>query len=119
MALQNACAEVASPLVDESIRRCWTEDLDPDDVRDILARMKIEAEKGVQEIESALDRNDPIAVRKSAHKLKGMMGNLGATRIADLLRRIEMGAAGQHDVRLPCSELRPLLRESLVAFGSG
>ena len=116
-ALASGIANPVSPLVDEYIRGCWSEDLDPGDVRDILARMKIEAEKGVGDIEGALGRNDLIALRKSAHKLKGMMGNLGAARIASVLRQIEMGAAEAQDVTMPCAALRPLLRDSLAAFG--
>lgn len=118
-AQETKIAQSAMPLVDEYVRGCWTEDLDPGDVRDILMRAKLEAEKGVGEIESALDRNDLVTLRKSAHKLKGMMGNLGAARLAHALRQIEVGAAEQHDISLPCSALRPLLRDSLEAFDIG
>lgn len=118
MAFDTAIAQTTMPLVDEGIRACWSGDLDPEDVRDILARLRIEAEVGVREIEAALAREDRVALRKSAHKLKGMMGNLGATRLADTLRQIEVGAAQEQDVTLPSSNLRPLLRDSLAALGA-
>lgn len=56
---------------------------------------------------SALTRNDTNSLRSAAHELKGSAANMGATRVADLARQVEIGG------QTPDVELLDLLTSEL------
>jgi CheY-like chemotaxis protein len=47
----------------------------------------------LRELRSAAGRNDPTAIARCAHKLKGAAGNIGANRMQQLARELEVNAA--------------------------
>src|SRR3990170_4149948 len=90
-AVTNLAAADRLPLIDERLPAEWREDLLAEDIREILAHARLEAEKSLALIQDAAARRDQAALKRSAHKLKGMAGNLGAVRLVALLREIETG----------------------------
>ena len=48
------------------------------------------ARKNIAEIEKAITEGDLTACKRAAHRLKGMAGNLGASRLAGTARDIEL-----------------------------
>ena len=107
------------PLVDERLQLEWREDLTAGDVRQILAQARLEALKCLAVIQDAAAGHDLAALARSAHKLKGMTGNLGAVRLAALLREIEIGAAAGGESRSALVELESTLCHTLLAFEAG
>ena len=108
--------EVHLPLIDERLQAEWREDLSADDIRQILAQARLEAQKGLIVIKDAAEKSDLASLKRSAHKLKGMVGNLGAVRLVAVLREIELGAdAGDGSLTL-ISQLDKIVQDSLHAF---
>ena len=104
------------PLVDERLQAEWREDLSTDDIRQILAHARLEAEKSLDLIQDAALRRDLTALKRSAHKLKGMAGNLGAVRIVALLREIEVGAADGDEPLVAIAKIERVMGDTLQAF---
>ena len=104
------------PLVDERLQLEWREDLTADDIRQILAQARLEALKSLAVIQDAAAGHDLAALERSAHKLKGMAGNLGAVRLVALLREIELGAAAGDESWSAVAELESTLCQTLQAF---
>jgi CheY-like chemotaxis protein/HPt (histidine-containing phosphotransfer) domain-containing protein len=73
-----------------------------------------EAEAQVAEIEAAARDNDLERVQRTAHTLKGSSRNVGATRLAAIFERLQLGAGAETDqllaeARVELAELRPEL----------
>ena len=91
-----------SPLFDDAGLRQWTEDLTAEQVKDILAKVPQDCRSAIREIKTAIEANNMPTARRIAHRVKGMASNLGATRLAEAARAIELGpeAAAEHAGRL-------------------
>lgn len=66
-----------------------------DVLHDVLELMVTESPKVHAEIGAALNRRDPVGLRRSAHTLMGSVSLLGATDLVDRLRRLERFAAAE------------------------
>lgn len=64
--------------------------LSEDKLRHILGRVPPEAGAQLNAIKTAIAGGDLDTARRAAHKLKGMAGNIGARRLADAARRVEL-----------------------------
>ena len=115
-AVTNSADADRLPLIDEHLQAQWREDLNTDDIRQILAHARLEAAKSLAMIKDAAARHDLAALKRSAHKLKGMVGNLGAVRLVALLRGIELGAAGGEGSPIAVARLEPVVCDTLLAF---
>lgn len=105
------------PLIDARIMSDWSEDLEPDDVRAVLAQVPEEAGKCITELRQAIAGNDLRAAKRTAHRLKGMAGNLGAARLAQAARRVEVGSTSIEEVSAQMPVLQATLNETIQAMG--
>ena len=64
-------------------------DGDPQALGELFASYFTEARKSLTQMEEAVAANDPAALRKAAHYLKGSSDVLGAARMAELCRSLE------------------------------
>jgi HPt (histidine-containing phosphotransfer) domain-containing protein len=106
------------PLIDLRVMNDWCADLASDDVLAILARVPDECRKCVGEIEKAMVEGSLTAVKRAAHRLKGMAGNLGAARLAQIARCIELGGDTIEDIAKEVGKLQETLAETLAALRS-
>jgi HPt (histidine-containing phosphotransfer) domain-containing protein len=111
-----ATAASPLPIIDRTAEAAWREDLAADDIAHVLETARREALKGAAEIKALTAKGDLPGVRRTAHKIKGMAGNLGAARLAQLLREIEHGAAAGNDVAHVVLRLDAAVHETLKAF---
>ena len=81
------------PLIDEDMQASWRAVMSPDEIREIVQSACSITLSGLAEIEMAAHRDDRQALRRAAHKLKGMIANLGGVRLAKALLGIELAAA--------------------------
>jgi CheY-like chemotaxis protein len=91
-ALLPAEADPEAPLIDMAVVEQWRAGLDAPTIKATLACVPAESTRCVSEIRSAVEARDLGRLRQSAHRLKGMAVNLGATRLAILARDLEHGA---------------------------
>lgn len=91
---------------------------DPEFVDELVDAYLEDAPSQVAAIRAAVDGDDPVALVRPAHTLKGSSQNLGASRVAELSRTLEergrsgvlIGAAGLVD------DLDEALRELAAAL---
>jgi HPt (histidine-containing phosphotransfer) domain-containing protein len=113
-----AQAQQLLPLLDEHAMRDWCNDLEKDDVLAILARVPDECRKCVAEIERAIVDGSLAASKRTAHRLKGMAGNLGAVRLAQIARGIELETQSIEEVSNRMTMLQETLTDTLAALRS-
>ena len=64
-------------------------------LRQIYEAFLADAPETIHRLSEALSRGDPVAIRESAHRLKGGSLNVGADRMAKTAQRLEiMGRDG-------------------------
>lgn len=72
----------------EALKELVDED-DPEFVVDLLQEYLVNAQQNIQVIREAAKSKDTVTLAKTAHSLKGASGNIGATKMASLSRRLE------------------------------
>jgi HPt (histidine-containing phosphotransfer) domain-containing protein len=102
------------PLLDKRAMDDWCSDIDLADILSILARIPGDAAKNLGEIERAIAENDLAACKRSAHRLKGMAGNLGASRLAALARDIEISSQSIEEAAGKVASLNETLAATLT-----
>lgn len=107
---------VLLPLLDDGAMNDWCSDIDQDDVLAILARVPDECRRNIAEIERALAEGSLEATKRAAHRLKGMAGNLGAVRLAQTARDIELKSESLDDVAGQMAGLQETLTGTLAAL---
>jgi histidine phosphotransfer protein HptB len=112
----NVQSQDTLPLIDQRAMNDWSGDLDQDDVVAILARVPEELRTNMAAIEKAVAAGGLPAAKRSAHRLKGMAGNLGAARLAQVAREIEVASESIGDVALRLDTLRQTITETLAAL---
>lgn len=104
------------PLLDERAMSDWCTDIDKDDVLAILASVPDECRRNIAEIERAIAEGSLAASKRAAHRLKGMAGNLGAARLAQSARDIELKSDSIEDVAGRMAGLQETLTGTLAAL---
>lgn len=104
------------PLLDERAMSDWCTDIDKDDVLAILASVPDECRRNIAEIERAIAEGSLAASKRAAHRLKGMAGNLGAARLAQSARDIELKSDSIEDVAARMANLQETLTGTLAAL---
>ena len=104
------------PLLDERAMSDWCTDIDKDDVLAILASVPDECRRNIAEIERAIAEGSLAASKRAAHRLKGMAGNLGAARLAQSARDIELKSDSIEDVVGRMASLQETLTGTLAAL---
>lgn len=104
------------PLLDERAMSDWCTDIDKDDVLAILASVPDECRRNIAEIERAIAEGSLAASKRAAHRLKGMAGNLGAARLAQSAREIELKSDSIEDVAGRMASLQETLTGTLAAL---
>ncbi|MGY3454444.1 Hpt domain-containing protein [Bradyrhizobium sp. USDA 4353] len=99
------------PLIDQDQLELLQAALDPAELRAMLAALPAAADEGLAAIEAALAARDLPDVRKAAHVLKGSSSSLGAARLAELARMIELDLATAEEI----AAYLPLLGETIGA----
>lgn len=92
--------------------------MDNDDVVAILARVPDEGHRAISELQRAIAAGDLVLARRTAHRLKGMANNLGAIRLAEHARAIEITSQAIEDVSARMPTLQRTLSETLEALQS-
>jgi HPt (histidine-containing phosphotransfer) domain-containing protein len=106
-------AQQELPLIDERAMSEWRGDMEKDDVLAILACVPAEGARCIAELKKAIMARDVVAVRRTAHRLKGMASNLGAIRLAGMARDIELTSQSIEDVSGRITRLEKILGETL------
>jgi HPt (histidine-containing phosphotransfer) domain-containing protein len=89
-------AEAPSPVVLREALEVVGDDVDI--LRDAVAMSLEEVPEQLQELEDAMARQDAQGVEAKAHRLKGVMGNVGAMLAREFGQRLEtMGNQGELD----------------------
>lgn len=104
------------PLLDSRAMDDWCSDIDRCDILAILSRVPDDARKNIAEIEKAVTEGDLTACKRAAHRLKGMAGNLGASRLAGTARDIELKSHSVDDVAGHIESLQATLVATLAAL---
>ncbi len=69
-----------------------------DGFTDLIDAFVTDSENKLEQLQAALQANNPSAVRELAHSLKGASGNISAQPLADIYRQIEkIGKEGSTD----------------------
>ncbi len=86
---------------------------DPATIREFAFKFLNSSEKGVAEIEAALEHEDMVALAALGHRIKSAARMAGAIRFADLCQELEQGKNGgsMDQMRDVASRLRPLLEQ--------
>ena len=108
-----ATADAALPLIDQQAMRDWCDDMEKEDVVAILALVPDETAKCIGDLRKAIAAHDVAAARRTAHRLKGMAGNLGATRLSRMARAMELSSQSIEDVSRGMPTLEKTLTETL------
>ena len=104
------------PLVDVAVMRLWADELDAADVHDILCRVPTEAQSSIALLNKAIERADIAMAHRAAHRLKGMAGNLGAPRLEQQARDIEIATKHIDDVSVRLKSLEIAVSETIEAI---
>jgi HPt (histidine-containing phosphotransfer) domain-containing protein len=80
----------AVPLIDQDQLELLQAALDPGELRAMLAQLPSAADEALAAIKAALAAGDLQHARKAAHVLKGSASSLGAARLAEIARTIEL-----------------------------
>ncbi|CCD85476.1 conserved protein of unknown function; putative Hpt domain protein [Bradyrhizobium sp. ORS 285] len=86
------------PLIDQDQLDLLQAALDPDELRAMLVALPSAAAAGLAAIKAALAADDLPRARKAAHVLKGSSSSLGAARLAELARVIELELATAEEI---------------------
>ena len=84
----------------------------------VLASVPEECRRNIAEIERAIAEGSLAASKRAAHRLKGMAGNLGAVRLAQTARDIELKSESIDDVASRMASLQETLTGTLAALQS-
>ncbi len=86
---------------------------DPATIREFALKFHQSAEKGIAEIEAALEHGDMAALAALGHRIKSAASMAGAKSFADLCQQLEHGKNGGSMVQMRdvASRLRPLLEQ--------
>lgn len=111
-------AHLASEAAGEDTLGPLRNHLDPTAFREIVALYETTVRDRADAIARAARIGDFDMVRRSAHDLAGMCGQLGSARATQLARRIEGACAGGngHDALALIPELAPAVAETLRAL---
>jgi HPt (histidine-containing phosphotransfer) domain-containing protein len=113
-----ATAEAALPLIDQRAMSDWCDDMEKEDVLAILALVPDETAKCIADLKKAIAAKDVASARRTAHRLKGMAGNLGATRLSRMARAMELSSQSIEDVSGRMPTLEKTLTETLEVLRS-
>lgn len=113
-----AAAWRALPLIDYDILSQWTEDLSDDQIRDILERIPKDGSTDAMAIQAAIEADDRVRARRSSHRLKGMAAGIGAARLSEIARTIEILAQTPDDLSGHAGELALVLEETLTELST-
>jgi CheY-like chemotaxis protein/HPt (histidine-containing phosphotransfer) domain-containing protein len=93
---------------------------DPATIREFAFKFLNSAEKGVAEIEAALECEDMAALAALGHRIKSAARMAGAIGFADLCQELELGKNGGSidQMRDAASQLRPLLEQIRNIIGN-
>ncbi|MGJ5203252.1 Hpt domain-containing protein [Bradyrhizobium sp. HKCCYLR20261] len=86
------------PLIDQDQLDLLQAALDPDELRAMLSQLPVVAAETFAGIRTALAKGDLDQVRKAAHVLKGSSSSLGAARLAEIARVIELDLATAEEI---------------------
>lgn len=114
--LMDAQTKELPPLIDHDAMSDWCGGVYDEDVLAILSGVPDELTGCVADIENAIARANPVAVKSNAHRLKGMAGNVGAARLARIARGIELGSQSIEGVSQQMEKLRETVTETLAAL---
>jgi HPt (histidine-containing phosphotransfer) domain-containing protein len=118
----NECARLRQsyplPLVDPIAMADWSGDLEPADIREVLGGVPKETSVCIASLRQALALDDLAMARRAAHRLKGMAANLGATRLAQAAKEIEVAAQSVSQIAMQMGTLETTLAETLAVFAS-
>ena len=64
-------------------------------------------------LRQAIESQNPEAVKQISHKLKGMSSNLGAQKLANLLKQFELESSNLEKLQNSFSELELVYQKSL------
>jgi len=78
------------PLLDTVKLKELSRALQPKDFNMLLSLFGPQAERAIAQFEDALSAGDQVACRHSMHGLKGMAGNIGVVRVAEIDRQMEI-----------------------------
>jgi HPt (histidine-containing phosphotransfer) domain-containing protein len=106
------------PLVDTQIMTDWTNDLEPSDVMEILDRVPQEARECLHALQNAIDQDNAGMAKRAAHRLKGMAANLGALRLAQEAKHLEISALTLAEMATLTRSLQRTSDETIAALSS-
>lgn len=106
----------ACPLLDAGKVRALRIAIGDDGLDHVLVLLPRDLEKGMAAIEAALANDDLAAARSAAHRMRGMVGALGASRLGALCRRLEDHAEAAAALAPLMPTLRNTVAETLAGF---
>lgn len=92
------------PLLDSAVLdrlREMTAGSDPGFLQQVIGMFTIQAREIYRDLEKARDAGDPTTIARLAHKLKGSALNIGAKRISETCRELEIRAKVSFDAAIP------------------
>ncbi len=104
------------PLIDHDAVADWCQDLEPTDVRDILARVPAETLQSMELLARAIELKDLTMARRAAHRIKGMAANLGATRLSHDAKDLELSCSDINEIAARFSSLDQTMSDTLTAL---
>ncbi len=108
----NALADL--PVIDRMVLGGWSEELDPAAVRLLLDEVPDEAGQCLSEVRKAISAGDLTQAKRIAHRLKGMAGNLGATRLAEAARNLEIDTPAAEAAMTKLEDLERTVNETIT-----
>ena len=114
----DATADAELPLIDQRVMSDWCNDMDREDVLAVLARVPAEGVRSLADFKKAIGSGDLASARRTAHRLKGMANNLGAARLAQMARAIELSSQSIDDVSCRMATLEKTVGETLEVLRS-
>jgi HPt (histidine-containing phosphotransfer) domain-containing protein len=118
-------APALDPAVIASLRRAQQEYGNPEFIARLVALFQANAPGRLASIREAVAARDSGTISRTAHTLKSNCGMLGATRLADLVGRLETcGDAGEYEQAAAlldeaAAEMAQVLGELTLLAGSG
>jgi signal transduction histidine kinase/HPt (histidine-containing phosphotransfer) domain-containing protein len=107
----------AGDVLDEPIVAQLKGTLTPSMCRQLLEEFEASLPRFLVDIESAFERNDAGALRRTAHLLRGASATLGATRLSDACARLERTRADDPPIgEQQLAQLREALDEACLAL---
>ena len=106
----------AAQLLDLGNLQQWSEDLSGEQIRGILGQVPGDSRINVACILTAVAEGDRVAIKRQAHRLKGMAANIGALRLAELARTLEYGVFETGDLVSAAAALPAVLEDTLLVI---